>query len=51
MDWISAGDLSIPFGFLVDEVSVTMMCVVTLERHRTTNSSKNGRKNARRVQL
>jgi len=30
MSWISAGDLSIPFGFLVDEVSVTMMCVVTL---------------------
>ncbi|MBU1669263.1 NADH-quinone oxidoreductase subunit L [bacterium] len=30
MDWISAGDLSIPFGFLVDEVSVTMMVVVTL---------------------
>ena len=30
MDWISAGDLSIPFGFLVDEVSVTMMLVVTL---------------------
>jgi len=30
MDWISAGDLSIPFGFLVDQVSVTMMVVVTL---------------------
>ncbi|MCK5854653.1 MAG: NADH-quinone oxidoreductase subunit L, partial [Sulfurovaceae bacterium] len=30
MNWISAGDLSIPFGFLVDEVSVTMMVVVTL---------------------
>ena len=30
MDWISAGDLSIPFGFLVDEVSVTMMVVVSL---------------------
>jgi len=30
MDWINAGDLSIPFGFLVDEVSVTMMVVVTL---------------------
>jgi len=30
MDWIHAGDLSIPFGFLVDEVSVTMMVVVTL---------------------
>jgi len=30
MDWISAGDLHIPFGFLVDQVSVTMMTVVTL---------------------
>ena len=30
MDWITAGDLSIPFGFLVDQVSVTMMTVVTL---------------------
>jgi len=30
MDWITAGDLSIPFGFLIDEVSVTMMVVVTL---------------------
>jgi NADH-quinone oxidoreductase subunit L len=30
MNWISAGDLSIPFGFLVDEVSVTMMVVVSL---------------------
>ena len=30
MDWISAGDLSIPFGFLVDEISVTMMVVVSL---------------------
>ena len=30
MDWISAGDISIPFGFVVDEVSVTMMMVVTL---------------------
>jgi len=30
MDWISAGDLSIPFGFMVDQVSVTMMVVVTL---------------------
>ncbi len=29
MDWISAGALHIPFGFLVDEVSVTMMVVVT----------------------
>ncbi len=30
MEWISAGDLSIPFGFVVDQVSVTMMTVVTL---------------------
>ena len=30
MNWISAGDLSIPFGFLVDEISVTMMVVVSL---------------------
>jgi len=30
MNWISAGELNIPFGFLVDEVSVTMMVVVTL---------------------
>jgi len=30
MDWISAGDLHIPFGFMVDQVSVTMMTVVTL---------------------
>jgi len=30
MDWIQAGDLSIPFGFMVDQVSVTMMTVVTL---------------------
>jgi len=30
MEWISAGDLYIPFGFLVDEVSATMMVVVTL---------------------
>ncbi len=30
MDWISAGDLAIPFGFVVDHVSVTMMVVVTL---------------------
>ncbi len=29
MDWISAGSLHISFGFLVDEVSVTMMVVVT----------------------
>ena len=30
MDWISAGDLTIPFGFVVDHISVTMMVVVTL---------------------
>jgi len=30
MEWISIGDLTIPFGFLVDQVSVTMMTVVTL---------------------
>ncbi len=30
MTWIGIGDLNIPFGFLVDEVSVTMMLVVTL---------------------
>ncbi|WP_419771163.1 MAG: NADH-quinone oxidoreductase subunit L [Candidatus Marinarcus sp.] len=30
MDWIVIGNLSIPFGFVVDQVSVTMMVVVTL---------------------
>ncbi|HHH37948.1 MAG TPA: NADH-quinone oxidoreductase subunit L, partial [Epsilonproteobacteria bacterium] len=30
MEWIGAGDLMIPFGFVVDQVSVTMMTVVTL---------------------
>ena len=30
MEWIAAGDLYIPFGFVVDQVSVTMMTVVTL---------------------
>jgi NADH-quinone oxidoreductase subunit L len=30
MDWIVAGDLSIPYGFIVDNVSVIMMLVVTL---------------------
>ncbi len=30
MDWIMAGDMLIPFGFLVDQISVTMMTVVTL---------------------
>ena len=30
MDWISAGDIHIPFGFVIDQISVTMMTVVTL---------------------
>jgi NADH-quinone oxidoreductase subunit L len=30
MDWIVVGDLSIPFGFVADYVSVTMMVVVSL---------------------
>ncbi|MFA5502231.1 MAG: NADH-quinone oxidoreductase subunit L [Sulfurovaceae bacterium] len=30
MDWISVADLHIPFGFMADQVSVTMMVVVTL---------------------
>ncbi len=30
MTWIAAGELYIPFGFLVDEISATMMMVVTL---------------------
>ncbi len=30
MDWISAGNLNIPFGFMVDNVSVIMMVTVTL---------------------
>ena len=30
MTWMATGDLYIPFGFLVDEVSVTMMMVVTI---------------------
>ena len=30
LDWISIGNLSIPFGFVVDQVSVTMMVVVTI---------------------
>ena len=29
MTWIAAGSLNIPFGFVVDQVSVTMMMVVT----------------------
>lgn len=30
MDWIGAGDLSLSFGFVVDQVSATMMLVVTV---------------------
>jgi len=30
MDWISAGDFNVAFGFVVDQISVTMMTVVTL---------------------
>ncbi len=30
MDWIVAGDMRIPFGFSVDEVTAVMMVVVTL---------------------
>jgi NADH-quinone oxidoreductase subunit L len=30
MDWISAGNLNLPFGFMVDNVSVVMMVTVTL---------------------
>jgi len=30
MTWMAAGDLYIPFGFMVDQVSVTMMMVVTI---------------------
>ena len=30
MTWMATGDLYIPFGFVVDEISVTMMFVVTL---------------------
>jgi len=30
MDWIVIGNLNIPFGFVVDAVSVTMMVVVTI---------------------
>jgi NADH-quinone oxidoreductase subunit L len=30
LDWIVIGNLNIPFGFIVDPVSVTMMCVVTV---------------------
>ena len=30
MTWMATGDLYIPFGFVVDQVSITMMMVVTL---------------------
>jgi NADH-quinone oxidoreductase subunit L len=30
LDWIAIGNMSIPFGFVVDQVSVTMMVVVTI---------------------
>ena len=30
MTWMATGDLYIPYGFIVDQVSVTMMMVVTL---------------------
>ena len=30
MDWIVIGNVNIPFGFVVDQVSVTMMVVVTI---------------------
>jgi len=30
MDWIQAGDFSVSFGFVVDQISVTMMTVVSL---------------------
>lgn len=30
MTWMQTGDLYIPFGFVVDQISVTMMMVVTL---------------------
>jgi NADH-quinone oxidoreductase subunit L len=30
MTWMATGDLYIPFGFMVDQVSVTMMMVVTI---------------------
>ena len=30
MTWMAAGNLYIPFGFVVDQVSVTMMMVVTI---------------------
>jgi len=30
MDWINAGDFNVAFGFVIDQISVTMMTVVTL---------------------
>ncbi|MFA7083414.1 MAG: NADH-quinone oxidoreductase subunit L [Arcobacteraceae bacterium] len=30
LDWIVIGNVDIPFGFVVDAVSATMMCVVTI---------------------
>ena len=30
MDWIHAGDFNVSFGFVVDQISVTMMAVVSL---------------------
>jgi len=30
MDWIVAGDMRVPFGFTVDQVTAVMMSVVTL---------------------
>ncbi len=30
LDWIVIGNVDIPFGFIVDPISVTMMCVVTI---------------------
>jgi NADH-quinone oxidoreductase subunit L len=30
IDWIAIGNVSIPFGFVVDQVSVVMMVVVTM---------------------
>ena len=30
MDWIHAGDFNVEFGFVIDQISVTMMSVVTL---------------------
>jgi len=30
MDWIVLGNVNIPFGFIVDEISIVMMVVVTL---------------------